>query len=373
MGKIKAIGFLFLVVLMNCSKPKPKLKEDTFLVGTYTDNGNQGINVIKINENNELSLEKVVTGVENPSFVIANKSKTIVVCVEETASEKGGKVTSFAYNSDAGTFKKLNSQFTLGDHPCTVTFSPDEKYVLVGNYSGGNLTVFPIDAKGTLSENIQMVAYLGKSVNAERQEKPHVHCIIFHPKEPKIFVADLGRDVIEMIPFDSKSNSVLQIDKAITTKVNPGSGPRHLVFNSAGTRLYATFELTNEVAVFDYKDNKLQFVKTIPLTNKPTKSGSAAELRLSKDERFLYASVRGNDNQLLLIRVEDIENAQVVQTNVTGNSPRNFIITKNQQRVLVGNQSGNTIMVFDRDWETGLLRTTTSELTLNKPVYFFPF
>lgn len=363
------LGLLVLFVIIGCSKPK----EYTFLVGTYTDDGTQGINVVTINENNELSVEKVISGVENPSFVIANKTRDIVVCVEETASEKGGKVTSFAYNSDTGTFKKINSQFTLGDHPCSLTFSPDEKYVLVGNYSGGNLTVFPIDAKGTLSENSQVIAYKGKSVNTERQEKPHVHCVVFHPKENKLFVADLGRDVIETIPFNAQLNPVLQSEKTITTQVSPGSGPRHLLFNSAGTRLYATFELTNEVAIFDYKDNKLQLVKTIPLTKNPTKSGSAAELRLSKDEQFLYASVRGSDNQLSMIPVKDIENAQTVQTVATGISPRNFIITKDQQRILVGNQSGNTIMVFDRDYETGLLRSTTSELILNKPVYFFPF
>lgn len=369
MKKISSIGFLFLLVFMSCSKSK----ESTFLVGTYTDNGTQGINVITINEDNELLLKKVISGIENPSFVIANKAKNIIVAVEEISSGKGGKVTSFAYNSKSASFKKISSQFTLGDHPCSVAFSPDEKHVLVGNYTGGSLTVFPIDTKGNLSESNQIVVYQGKSVNAERQERPHIHSIVFHPKEDKVFVADLGSDVIEMIPFEAKSDQILRSDKTISTKVNAGSGPRHLLFNSDGTLLYVTFELTNQVGIFAYKDSKLELIQTVSLTKTPTKNGSAAELRLSKDGKFLYASVRGNDNHLVMIRLNNGKNAEVIQTIPTGNSPRNFIITKDQKRIMVANQSWNTITVFERDKKTGLLTPTTSELIVNKPAYFYPF
>jgi 6-phosphogluconolactonase len=361
---------LFTILFMSCSTSK----NNTFLIGTYTENKGHGINIIDFNATTKaLSMQKVVSGIENPSFVITNKAKTIVVAVEEIASEKGGKVTSFAYDSNSTSFKKINSQFTLGDHPCTAAFSSDEKYVLVGNYSGGNLSVFPIDAKGNLSEANQTITFEGKSINQQRQEKPHVHCIAFHPTENKIAVADLGRDSIDLIPFDEKASLFLQEDKVISTKVPSGSGPRHLVFNSKGTRLYATFELTNEVAIFDYSNDKLQLLQTIPLTKYPTKSGSAAEVRLSADEQFLYASVRGNDNQLVVIQLNEGKNAEVVQSIATGKSPRNFIISKDQKSVLVANQFSNSIIVFDRNKKTGVLTPTLSELTINQPVYLYPF
>lgn len=361
---------LFSILLMSCSTSK----NSTYLIGTYTENKGHGINVIDFNANSKvISLQKVVNGIENPSFVVTNKAKTIVVAVEETASTKGGKVTSFAFDSNSSSFTKINSQFTLGDHPCTVAFSPNENYVLVGNYSGGNLSVFPIDPKGNLSEANQTITFLGKSINQERQEKPHVHCIIFHPTENKIAIADLGRDVIDLIPFDEKTSLFLQKDKISSTKVTAGSGPRHLVFNSKGTRLYATFELTNEVGVFNYSDDKLQLIQTISLTKIPTKSGSAAEIRLSDDERFLYASVRGDDNQLVVIQLGEGKDAEVIQTISTGKSPRNFIISNDKKSVLVANQYSNSIIVFDRNKKTGLLTPTASELTINKPVYFYPF
>ncbi|WP_395062230.1 lactonase family protein [Flavobacterium sp.] len=362
-------AFFLTLLLVGCSATK----ETNFLVGTYADTSSQGINVIKFNEKTkDISLQSVVAGIANPSFVITNKSKTIVLAVEETAGDNGGKVTSYSYTKSSKSFEKLTSFFTKGNHPCTVAFSPNEDYVLVGNYSGGNLSVFSIDKAGNLSDNNQLIQYVGKSVNTERQEKPHVHCIVFHPKESKIAVADLGTDAIELIPFDKNSTPFLKENETISTKVAAGSGPRHLVWNKAGNHLYVTYELTNEVAVFDYKDNKLTQIETIALTA-PTKTGSAAEIRLSKDEKYLYASVRGNDNQIVVLKINEGRKLEVVQTIKTAKTPRNFIITTNQKNVLVATQGSNLISVFDRNEETGLLIATTKELTINKPVYLFGF
>ncbi len=356
------------VVLSSCSTTK----SNKFLVGTYTDNESQGINVIQFDEkSNSISLEKVLSGIENPSFVIANKAKTIVVSVEETASKEGGKVTSFSYDSNSNTFTKLSSFFTKGDHPCTVAFSPNEDFVVVGNYSGGNLNVFPIDKKGNLSESVNSIQFEGQSSNRERQEKPHVHCIVFHPKENKMFVADLGRDVIEVIPFDENSKTFLQNEKSVVVKVVAGSGPRHLVWNKAGTRLYVTFELTNEVGVFEYKNNQLIPIQTISLTKEKT-TGSTAELRLSIDENFLYGSVRGVDNHIVVMKITD-NKLEKIQTVLTERTPRNFIISENQKYVLVASQGSNLISVFDRNKKTGLLTKTSIAVSINKPVYLFSF
>ncbi len=104
-------GILFLltvIILSGCSSHK----NNNFLVGTYTDNASQGINVINFNnKTKELSQVSIISEIENPSFVITNKSKSIIVAVEETESDKGGKITSFSYNSETKRFQKINSFF----------------------------------------------------------------------------------------------------------------------------------------------------------------------------------------------------------------------------------------------------------------------
>ena len=368
MNKILFLVSILALFFVSCSSNK----NYSFLVGTYTDTASQGINLINFDsKTNSVALEKVITGVENPSFVIANKSKTIVVAVEETASNNGGKVTSFSYNKSTNTFTKINSFFTKGNHPCTIAFSKNENYVLVGNYSGGNLSVFPIDKFGKLSENNQLIQYEGKSINVDRQEKSHVHSVVFHPTENKIFVTDLGRDVIEIIPFDENYKTFLQDNNAITIEVPKGSGPRHLIFNIAGTKAFVTFELTNQIGVFEYKNFKFELIQTINLSDYNTKSGSAAEVKLSKDEKFLYASVRGNNNFIAVLQLEN--EVKVIQKTPTGKSPRNFILTNNDKTILVASQLSNTILVYNRDIKTGLVTPTFNEILVNKPVYFCEF
>lgn len=367
--KIHSVCCIFVLCFMiSCSSTKTT----DYLIGTYTNDVSQGINLLSFNqESKSLTIGKVINGVENPSFVIANKSKTIIVTVEEIALVKGGKVTSFSYDEKTKRVTKLNSFFTNGDHPCTVAFSPKENFVLVGNYSGGSLSVFPIDKNGILSESVNFIQYEGQSVNKERQEKPHVHCIVVHPKENIIAVADLGRDAIELIPFDENSKSFLMNEKAITTNVKLGSGPRHLVWNKAGNRLYVTYELTNEVGVFKYDKGKLTQLQTIALTKEKT-NGSAAELRLSNDEKFIYASVRGVDNQIVVLKIIN-DKLEKVQTIATERTPRNFILSENQKSVLVASQGSNLISVLDRNQKTGWLTKTSIAVSINQPVYLFSF
>lgn len=367
--KIKTgIILIFYTFTVSCSS----LNNRSFLVGTYTNSASQGINLIEFNEKTKVvSLQKVIIGVENPSFVIANKAKNIIVTVEEIGTKEGGKVTSFSFDKKTKNCTKINSFYTKGDHPCTVAFSPNEKFVVVGNYSGGSLSVFPIDEKGSLSENCNFIQYEGSSLDKNRQESPHLHCVVFHPKKNIIAVADLGRDVIELIPYNENSKSFLVNEQSINTKLNPGSGPHHLIWNKNGTRLYVTFELTNQVGVFDYKNKTLNLVQTINLTKSKT-SGSAAELRLSNDEQFLYVSVRGFDNHIVVMKITG-EKIETIQTVLTEKTPRNFIITDNQKNVLVASQGSNLISVYDRDEKTGLLTKTSNSVSINQPVYLFPF
>ena len=351
------------------------ITEEKYLIGTYTDSLSQGINLISFfPDSQELKLNQVIDSLQNPSFVIVNKEKTIVVAVGEIQGERGGLLTSFWYTKENNAFQKISTVNTLGNDPCTLAFSPNENAILVGNYSGGNLSVFPINRKGEIANMSQVVQYEGNSITKERQEKSHVHCIAFHPKDSTVFVTDLGRDTIEIIPYTEGNDSFkLLSDNTTSVRVPDGSGPRHIVFSTNGDKAYAVFELTNEVGVFDYKDNSLVLKEVLALTNIKTRLGSAAELKLSEDNAFLYVSVRGEDNQLVVFKLNNKTAIEKIQTIKTDLKPRNFILSNKEDFLLVANQESNSISVFARDKNTGLLKQTSIEISINKPVYFCNF
>ena len=335
-------------VIISCKKAEEKKEEivetpvavelEKYLIGTYTDSLSQGINFISFNpENEKLALVQVIDSLPNPSFVVANKAKTIVATVGEIQGEKGGLLTTFSYDKESNTFSKISTVNTLGNDPCTLVFSPNENALLVGNYSGGNLNVFPINEKGEVSNTPQTIQHEGNSVTKERQEKPHVHSIIFHPTEKLIFVADLGNDTIEMIPFTDENAFQLLPEKSIATEVPVGSGPRHILFAKDGKQLYVVFELTNEVAVFEYSNATLKLKEVVALTDTKTRLGSAAELKLSEDNTFLYVSVRGEDNKLVVFKTNNGEHLEKIQSVATGSKPRNFKLSKTEDFILVAN------------------------------------
>ena len=176
-----------------------------------------------------------------------------------------------------------------------------------------------------------------------------------------------------MIPFTDENAFQLLPEKSIATKVPLGSGPRHILFDKDGKQLYVVFELTNEVAVFEYSNATLKLKEVVALTDTKTRLGSAAELKLSEDNTFLYVSVRGEDNKLVVFKTNNGEHLEKIQSVATGSKPRNFKLSKTEDFILVANQESNSIVTYKRDKTTGLLTPTSSEIAIHKPVYFCAF
>jgi 6-phosphogluconolactonase len=231
-----------------------------------------------------------------------------------------------------------------------------------------------LDKDGNLGQSIQEKSYFNKGPNPNRQEKSHMHEVVFHPTEKILFVTDLGGDIIQQIPFDEDSLTPLQLDNSSEIKLTSGVGPRHLLFTKNGKMAYATFELTNQLGIFSFENKQLKFIKAIPLTDEDfTENGSAAELRLSNDDKFLYVSLRGDFNVLVGLDVSDATNPKEIQRIETQIKPRNFIITSSENYILVGNEISNSIISFKRNKKTGLLQKTKLVYPMHKPTYFFNF
>lgn len=344
-----------------------------FLLGTYTDTSNQGINILEFDpEANKLEILHITSGIENPSFVIANTAQTLVFATEETGGEKGGKLTSFSLDKATKKLEKINSVYTHGDSPCHISMDPTEQYLVVSNYSGGNIAVIPVDKEGRLSEAAQIIQHQGSSVHPTRQKQPHVHSAVFHPREQKVFVADLGTDKIFV--YDVNDNTAAPLSAAPTTfSVAAGAGPRHLAFNKSGDRLYLIHEISGEIGAYAYEGNTIQHLATYPLKHEGFGGEvGAAELRFSPDGKYLYASNRGEVNNLAAFEIDESGELTQIQTLPSGGeAPRNFIITPDGKYLLCGNQNSNEVVSFKRNTADGTLTPTDVSLSVNKPVYFY--
>ena len=340
------------------------------LVGSYGPADQEGIKVYKFNQaTGEGQYVSGVKGISNPSYQTVSKDGKRVYSVGE---DDGGTACANALTFDAatGTLTLINSQPTQGAAPCHIALSPEEDYVVTANYNGSNISLFPLDEEGRLKPG-QTIGFEGSGPDKERQAIPHLHFVYFTPDNHYLLANDLGTDRIHRFPLNTRqkgSNTPLvDRQRASDIRLTPGSGPRHAVFSADGRFAYLITELSGEVMAFTYDGDSLSLMQTIQADTLDARG--SADIHLSPDGRFLYASNRLKGDGLAIFRVNP-EDGTLSKAGYqpTGIHPRNFVLTPNGQYLLVACRDTDEIQIFARDASTGLLTDTGRRIKTTKPV-----
>jgi 6-phosphogluconolactonase len=386
-------NLLIFSILLISHIGKSQSKDEYYLmIGTYTRSKtalhpqtSEGIYVYKFNTNSgDFSAVSIAKDVSNPSFLVVSPNQKNVYSVNETAEESA--VSAFRFDKKTGVLTKLNTKPSGGEHPCHVAIDKSGKWVFVGNYTGGSLSVLPVEADGSLGNATQTIKHEGKGTNAARQEKPHVHSVNIAPNNVDVFVPDLGIDKVISYRFDEKTGKLTE-GKPAFTKLADGTGPRHFTVHPNGRFAYVIQELSSTVTGFNYANGLLTPFQTISTLAKDFQEKSknfCADIHISPDGKFLYGSNRfvdaGNKNSIfattnlidtIVIYSIDQKTGKLTYIGnepVLGKVPRNFMITPNGKFVLVANQETDNITIFKRDAKTGKLTQTGKQIDVPVPV-----
>ena len=181
---------------------------------------------------------RTVTGdIQNPSYVLADAEGAYLYCVNELKDWNGidgSTVSAFVIDRETGALRRINRQFTCGADACHLSFSPDKKYLLVSNYSGGSLAVYRIREDHGLEPATCILRHQGRGANPERQEGPHIHQTVMAPDGQHVYVSDLGQDVFACYRADWEKGWLLP-EKEKNIYGIPGQGTRHGAFDVNGT------------------------------------------------------------------------------------------------------------------------------------------
>lgn len=340
--------------------------------GTYTGTGSKGIYVYEFDTGNgETKLLGSTDSASNPSYLTVSKNDNFIYAVNENGGEKPGRVSAFSFNKNSFTLTHINSQLTGGDHPCYISIDDAGKWIVVANYTGGSVSIFPVQNDGSIGKRSQRIQHSGNSINKIRQEKPHVHAVVFSNDHKYLFTPDLGTDKVMIYTFDGGNQlAPLQPSSPPFINVGLGDGPRHITFHPNGQFAYLINELAGKVTVFKYKNGDLkskQEVITHPANYKGT-IGSA-DIHISPDGKFLYASNRGEENTLTIFSIKRNGKLKLVGFESTGGkTPRNFVIDPSGKYLLAANQETDNVAIFSRDMKTGKLTDTGNGFKISKPV-----
>lgn len=369
-----AIGFAFPDLALG-SVSNARTGELLVYVGTYTSGKSEGIYLYRLNlSSGELKHVATTKGVKDPSFLALAPNRHYLYAVnevEEFAGKNSGAISSFAIDQKTGDLRFLNQQPTLGGAPCYVVLDRAGRFVLVANYAGGNFAVLPVRNDGQLGEATDVRQDLGSSINVERQEGPHGHCIVLDPANRFAYGCDLGTDKIMIFRFDRRRGKLIP-NSMPWVKVKPGAGPRHLTFHPRGNYAYVINELHATVTAFthDQARGNLKEVQTIAtLPRDFTGPNTSADIHVSPDGQFLYCSNRGHDS-IAAFKI-DPRNGKltfIAHEPTGGKTPRNFAIDPTGAFLLVANQKSDNIVTLRRDRKTGRLNATGYVAEVPSPV-----
>jgi len=364
MPKLKFAIVLLLIVLVH----KTNAQNANLLVGTYTQKGSKVIYLFQFDTATGKAIEISHTdSAKNPSFLTISKDKQNVYAVNETAS---GSVSVYTLNNNE--LKLVQNKDSKGADPCYICLSPDQQNLFVANYTGGSITSYHRFADGRLSNPQQFIQHSGSSINKDRQEKAHVHGLFFSPDGEYLLTPDLGMDQVTIYPYQIKNGPPLDLLKNKNITTTPGAGPRHLAFSNNGKFIYLIEELTGSISVYTFSKGIANFIQKIALhpANSKEDHGSA-DIHLSPDGLFLYATNRGTENNIVKLPVlknGKLDEKRIAYYPTQGSAPRNFTISQDGHWVLVANQNTDNIVVFKRNSITGELMTTGNTIKVSMPV-----
>jgi 6-phosphogluconolactonase len=348
---------------------KNETKTYNLLVGTYSSVQNDGIFDYNFNTlTGDFELKSKLAGVENPSYLTVSHDGKHVYSVNEV---RNGAISAFTFDQVSGELAFMNKVSSGGDSPCYVEIDDKDKYVFACNYGSGSLSAVLLNEDGSLGSDVQFFQHEGSGIDNSRQKGPHVHCTVLSPDNQFLLTPDLGTDKVGIYRFDAGKNSQpLTPANPSFISVKAGSGPRHITFHPNSKYAFLVHEMGGMVTAYDYKKGKLTEKQAITMLSPDFKgSVGAADIHVSPDGKFLYASNRGDANELVIYTISKKGTLKYAGRQSTlGRSPRNFAIDPTGNFLLVANQSSNEIVIFKRDIKTGLLSPTGKKIQVSKPV-----
>jgi 6-phosphogluconolactonase len=193
-------------------------------------------------------------------------------------------VASFAIDPASGRLALLGTA-PLADSMAYIVTDRTGRFLFSASYPGAKLAINPIDGTGRVGAPPTQLLSTG----------PKAHCVVVDASNRYVYCTNLGADIIMQLQFDAATGTVVANEPAaIATHAN--AGPRHLAFHPNGRFLYLLNETDATLGTYavDPGSGTLAELQPRVASLPPGSCGkpSAADLHVTADGRFLYASER---------------------------------------------------------------------------------
>jgi len=227
---------------------------------------------------------------------------------------------------------------------------PDKtgKWLLAAYYGEGLASVSRI-VNGVITGEPLMTIEAGK----------RAHCIQTDPANRFAFVPmPVALNRVSQFKFDA-TKGTLEWNQPRAMVAGEGHGPRHLQFHPNGKWVYLVNEQQKSVTLCNYNEanGTLKMRQTLSTVPEGWTKGSCADIEISADGRFVYASNRGHDSIAGFAINQKTGVLKSLGQTPTEKTPRSFnLITGGEKFLVAAGQGSAKLVVYRRNAKNGALK-----------------
>ncbi|MDD6283493.1 MAG: beta-propeller fold lactonase family protein [Oribacterium sp.] len=338
-------------------------------IGSYSYTGSaKGITICDVDVAKGSLKKRTEIEVNNSSYLIASRDHRTLYSIADEG------VVAFRILPN-GALSKLNTRNIRGMRGCHLSLDQNDEYLMVSGYHDGKATLLKLEKDGSVGPIIDGVYDKGIGSVAERTFRPHVSCARMTDDQKYILVADLGIDQVKVFRFDKMDGKMRQID---TIRCELQSAPRFFRFSPDRKYLYLMYEIKNVIDVFSFHEgqtpNDISFekIQTISTHNDPSNSPliAACQMRFSPDPEAKHLFVSNAGINTVTIYDRDVETGLLTMKGslpVSGVYPKDFCIFPDEKHIAVANNESGTITFFSVDYDNGLLVMSDRDIEVDEP------
>lgn len=353
------------------------------LYAAQSDGNLTSLSLTGSGSNYELAVTSVTQECEvNPSVLTLDKENSVLYCYDRGGSV--GTLNSFSTAAD-GTLSRIARVEgpASGVWAEILTTKSGKRAYITASYNKSAVGVFELGDDGALPGNgpVQTIFPTSNKTGpiASRQDRSYSHEVIIDPTNTFVLVPDLGADLVRV--FTYAPDTIAPLVETAPLTADAGAGPRHGFFrvNDAGeTFFFFGGELSQVVYSYrvTYGDSGLTFDKVFEApalgldSTLPANTAPVSECAITPDQKFLIVSTReqsfstsalyrsGPSDTLTTWTINEDGTLTFLQSAPSGGwLPRQFSLNKAGDLLAVGHQTNNTVVIWKRDLETGLIIT----------------
>lgn len=318
------------------------MKQYTGYIGTYRSvQSNHIYRFILDAESGALTIPEPYLPVPDSKY-IALRDDSVLVSTVRREQGAGLAVTNLRLPSPHVTAE------ALGDPGAGCHVAIAEDHVFTADFHAGTVTCYRLNGLQPIREHTIAIA-------------PHAGChqVLFH--NDLLLIPCMELDECRLFSaVDYQPRGVIRFPK--------NSGPRHGIFDRAHRYLYLVSQKDNTISCFSVQGTHFSLCERLSLLDAPVSScDEAAAIRFSPDERFLYVSVRGAE-QIIVLEANGSQMQILQRIDCGGQHPRDIALSPDGHWLLSANRCSDDITCFPRDAVTGLLGPLCSRVPIHEGV-----